>query len=122
MAPVRTLLRSRPATPPPVIRRGEPPPQPLTEALELLVQQLQRLTPDWQRPERFHEAKSELVDQLRRLARSPVTLPAPRLRFVPGPERVVERVVYIKVGRRRRPKAEPDGQLAFEFMSKAAES
>ena len=121
MAPLPSRLvgrTRRPALPPacPGPRRGEPPPQSLAEALADLVGRLRRLTPDWQNPERFHEAKSELVAELLRLAQAPLVLPPPRLRFLPGPERVIERVVYVPVRPKRRPKPQTDCQLAFEFM------
>jgi len=62
-----------------------------------LANRLRRLTPSWQNPERFHEAKSELVNDLRRLAHE---TPAPQVRRVLVPvekvvERVVERIVYV---------------------------
>ncbi|MDR6770364.1 hypothetical protein [Azospirillum sp. BE72] len=81
---------------------------PLPEALNELAARLRRLTPSWQNPERFHEAKSELVADLRRLARQ---APEPAVRRVLVPvERVVERerVVYVPIRpARRRQSAEP---------------
>ncbi len=47
------------------------PPDTLAE-LEGIIREVQRLTPSWQRPEVFHETKSELLARLRSLARSPV--------------------------------------------------
>lgn len=62
-----------------------------SDALRDIASRLPRLTPCWQDPERFHEAKSDLVAELRRLAD---TEPPPRRALVPV-ERVVERVVYV---------------------------
>ena len=39
----------------------------LAEAARLVA----RMRPDWQRPERFHETKAEVLDLLRRAAASP---------------------------------------------------
>lgn len=72
-----------------------------------LANRLRRLTPCWQNPERFHEAKSELVADLRKLAQ---TTPQPEVRRVIVPvEKLVERVVYVpepSKPRRRRRKAD----------------
>ncbi len=38
------------------------------EAAAAIARLAERLRPDWQQPERWHEAKSELVDAARRLA------------------------------------------------------
>ena len=46
-------------------RLDEPP----AEAARRLVEMAERLRPDWNRPERWHENKSELIDACRRLAR-----------------------------------------------------
>ncbi|KAA0582704.1 hypothetical protein [Azospirillum sp. Sh1] len=75
---------------------------PLPDALNELATRLRRLTPSWQNPERFHEAKSELIADLRRLARQ---APEPTVRRVLVPvERIVERerVVYLPRPIRRR--------------------
>ncbi len=82
---------------------------PLPDALLELANRLRRLTPCWQNPERFHEAKSELVNDLRRLARD---VPAPQVRRVLVPvekvvERVVERVVYIPAPKPQPRRAKP---------------
>ena len=47
-------------------RAPDPPPPSLDE----LIRRLQRLHPCWQEPERFFEARSELVHDLRWIARS----------------------------------------------------
>jgi hypothetical protein len=49
-----------------------PMPPDTASQIEAIIRQALRLTPSWQRPELFHEQKSELVDQLRALARSPL--------------------------------------------------
>ena len=81
---------------------------PLPDALNDLATRLRRLTPCWQNPERFHEAKSELIADLRRLAQR---APEPAVRRVLVPvERIVERerVVYVPVRpMRRRHRADP---------------
>jgi hypothetical protein len=48
-----------------------PSPDPLTPSEELagLAQQLRRLSPSWQRPELFHETKSEIVGGILRISR-----------------------------------------------------
>lgn len=77
------------------------------DAILELAARLRRLTPCWQNPERFHEAKSELVNDLRRLARA---APEPAVRRVLVPvqvERVVERIVYVPASKpqpRRKPR------------------
>ena len=79
---------------------------PLPEALNDLAGRLRRLTPSWQNPERFHEAKSELIADLRRLAQQ---APVPTVRRVLVPvERIVERerIVYLPRPIRRRRTAE----------------
>ncbi len=40
------------------------------EAARRLAEMAERLRPDWNRPEQWHESKSELVAACRRLARS----------------------------------------------------
>lgn len=75
---------------------------PLPDALNELAARLRRLTPSWERPERFHEAKSELIADLRLLAQQ---VPEPQARRVLVPvERIVERerVVYLPRPIRRR--------------------
>lgn len=79
------------------------------DRLVAVADRLRRLSPSWQNPERFHEAKSELVAELRRLAREQ---PAPTVRrvVVQVPvetvvERVVERVVHVPPPRRPRRRA-----------------
>jgi hypothetical protein len=42
--------------------------------LTALANRLARLTPDWNRPERFHEAKSELKAEVRAIANSPAVV------------------------------------------------
>lgn len=42
--------------------------RPIAEALETIAQRLRYLAPDHHDPHRFHETKSELVPELRRLA------------------------------------------------------
>lgn len=78
--------------------------------LEAIAAELVRLSVDHRNPERFHEVKSDLIDRLRRLARSPLVTPPPKVRFIPGPERVktVERVVLVNLfrpPRRRKPES-----------------
>jgi hypothetical protein len=78
----------------------------LPKALNDLAARLRRLTPSWQNPERFHEAKSELIADLRRLAQQ---APEPTVRRVLVPvERIVERerIVYLPRRIRRRRTAE----------------
>lgn len=41
----------------------------LADVLRDLAAGVQRLSPCWSDPEKFHERKSEIIDQLRRLAR-----------------------------------------------------
>lgn len=45
------------------------PPSP-ADVARLVVEMAERLRPDWQRPERWHESKSELIAACRRLARA----------------------------------------------------
>ncbi|CBS87045.1 hypothetical protein [Azospirillum lipoferum] len=103
---------------------------PLPEALNELVGRLRRLTPCWNNPERFHEAKSELIADLRRLVQQ---APEPTVRRVLVPvERIVERerVVYLPRPIRRRRRTEQlavrdlfGGQNGFdEVPAKAGES
>ena len=40
------------------------------DAARRLAEMAERLRPDWQRPERWHESKSELIAACRRLARA----------------------------------------------------
>ena len=47
-------------------RRDETP----ADAARALARMAERLRPDWNRPERWHESKSELVAACRRLART----------------------------------------------------
>ena len=47
-------------------RRDETP----ADAARRLAEMAERLRPDWQQPERWHEAKSALVAACRRLARA----------------------------------------------------
>lgn len=47
-----------------------PQPRPIAEVLETIAQRLRCLGPDHRDPHRFHEQKSEIVAELRRLARS----------------------------------------------------
>ncbi|MFP5515449.1 MAG: hypothetical protein ACLGJC_20485 [Alphaproteobacteria bacterium] len=71
-----------------------------------LAARLRRLTPCWNNPERFHEAKSELVADLRRLA---ADAPKPEVKRVIVPvqvERVVEKIVYVPTPKPARRKAE----------------
>ena len=92
---------------------------PLPEALNDLAGRLRRLTPNWQNPERFHEAKSELIADLRRLAQQ---APEPTVRRVLVPvERIIERerVVYLPRRIRRRLTAE---QPAFRDLFGDGES
>lgn len=79
---------------------------PLPDALNDIAARLRRLTPSWQNPEQFHEAKSDLIADLRRLARQ---APEPTVRRVLVPvERIVERerVVYLPRPVRRSSRAE----------------
>jgi hypothetical protein len=41
------------------------------DPLQCLLRQAQSLFPDWQRPERFHEGKSQLIAGIRSLMRTP---------------------------------------------------
>ena len=41
----------------------------LADELAIIVGLVLRLQPSWQQPDRFHEAKSEVVSRLRALAR-----------------------------------------------------
>jgi hypothetical protein len=41
-------------------------------SLDQIIRYLQRLTPSWQRPEVFHQFKSELIDKLRTMLRHPL--------------------------------------------------
>lgn len=52
-------------------------------AMEAIARAVERLTPSWQRPERFHEQKSEILAALRTLARGPL-LVRHVVRFVPA--------------------------------------
>jgi hypothetical protein len=47
-------------------RRDETP----AESARRLAEMAERLRPDWNRPERWHESKSELIAACRRLART----------------------------------------------------
>ncbi|MCA7119197.1 MAG: hypothetical protein LGL72_07270 [Acidibrevibacterium sp.] len=47
-------------------RRDETP----ADAARALARMAERLRPDWQQPERWHESKSELIDAFRRLVRT----------------------------------------------------
>ena len=38
------------------------------ERLAILAREISRLAPDWQRPERYYEARSELAEEARKLA------------------------------------------------------
>lgn len=40
------------------------------ESAKHLAEMAERLSPDWNRPERWHESKSELIAAARRLARA----------------------------------------------------
>ena len=40
------------------------------DAARRLAEMAERLRPDWQQPERWHEAKSALIDACRRLVRT----------------------------------------------------
>ncbi len=40
------------------------------ERLATLAREISRLAPNWQQPERFFEARSELAEEARKLARS----------------------------------------------------
>ena len=53
-------------------------------ALERVILELQLLTPCWQDPTQFHERKSEVLAQLRAIARNPA-LVRTIVRFVPAP-------------------------------------
>jgi hypothetical protein len=64
-------------------------------ALEAIAREVQRLTPSWQRPEAFHERKSDIVAALRALARGPV-LVRQVVRFVPLPAPAAPRVVALQ--------------------------
>ena len=46
--------------------RAEPP----AESARRLAEMAERMRPDWRDPERWHEAKSELIAACRRLARA----------------------------------------------------
>lgn len=75
-----------------------------------LANRLRRLTPCWQNPERFHEAKSELVNDLRRLAHDVPAPQPPRRVLVPVEkvvERVVERIVYVPAPKPQARRAKP---------------
>ena len=54
----------------------------LAQELTAIVEHVRRLQPSWQQPERFHEAKSEVVARLRALVQSPHVVRTV-LRFVP---------------------------------------
>jgi hypothetical protein len=69
------------------------PPGALDPARELaaIAQAVRQLSPSWERPERFHEAKSEIAARLRHLAgladgqpwlRAPLSRPAPQPRII----------------------------------------
>lgn len=89
------------------------------EALLELANRLRRLSPCWQNPERFHEAKSELVADIRRLAG---TAPKPEVRRVLVPvEKVVERVVYVPVPRPPRRRRKADAAALPDLFSKVKE-
>ena len=46
------------------------PEQTAVEAITAVARRVARLRPDWQRPERFFEERSDLAEALRRLART----------------------------------------------------
>lgn len=76
---------------------------PATELVEI-ARAVSRLVPSWQRPELFHEQKSEISARLRRLAGlangqpwPPVSRPTPPPRIVPTVE---VRVVTVALPRR----------------------
>ncbi len=48
----------------------------VSDDLRHLADLVARLSPSWQQPERFHEAKSEIVAELRRAARALDATPA----------------------------------------------
>ncbi|MFL5253327.1 MAG: hypothetical protein ACJ8AI_10610 [Rhodopila sp.] len=68
--------------------------------LEEAVRLAQRLSPDWRDPERFHLAKSELVNLLRTIAASPVLVRA-TVRFV-RTEVPVEKIILVPASPRPR--------------------
>ncbi len=87
----------------------------LDPAVELvaIVEAVRRLTPSWQRPELFHEAKSEITDRLRRLAGladgqtwPPMSRPTPPTRAVaPSPRLIVQtRVMVLRAHLHRPPR------------------
>jgi hypothetical protein len=53
-------------------------------AIEAIAREVQRLMPSWERPEKFHEQKAEIIGLLRALARSPLVTQRV-VRFVPAP-------------------------------------
>jgi hypothetical protein len=68
-------------------------PRDTAAAIEAIAREVQRLMPSWERPEKFHEQKAEIIGLLRALARSPlmtqrvvrfVPAPAPQSHYTPG--------------------------------------
>jgi hypothetical protein len=62
---------------------AEPLDQTPAEELQAIAAEVRRLSPSWQRPELFHEAKSELGARLMRLSRRLDLRPAIPLRIAP---------------------------------------
>lgn len=72
----------------------------LDHAVELaaIARAVRQLSPSWQRPEQFHEQKSEIVGRLRALARVPDKTPWPPLSSpAPSPPRIVREVQFVTV-------------------------
>jgi hypothetical protein len=64
-------------------------PRDTATAIEAIAREVQRLMPSWERPEKFHEQKAEIIGLLRVLARSPLVTRTV-VRFIAAPTRAIQ--------------------------------